>query len=368
MNLIPITDDAALAAAARRLAAAPRLALDTEFLRERTYYAELALLQVADDDDVTLIDPLAGLERTTLAALLQVPGQIKVLHAARQDVEVLLPITGTPLGPIIDTQLAAALTGHPPQIGYGELVARELGHVLEKGQARTDWTHRPLSPAQLTYAADDVRWLLPLAARLEARLAELGRLGWLLEDAALLSEPALYELKPHDAWQRFKGIESLPPAEQARLRALAAWREVRAVRRNLPRGWVLADDAARAVARAAPASLAALKALGVLPGAAADKLGAEILAALANAAAGGGEELVQRPDARPNAEEREHARRLGEALRGVATGLGLAPEVIATQRDLRRIARGETVSAVLRGWRLAELGPALAAELGRGAG
>ena len=366
MNPIPIADDASLATAARRLATAPRLALDTEFMRERTYYAELALLQLADGDAVTLIDPLAGLEPGRLAALLQVPGQTKVLHAARQDVEVLLPVTGTPLAPILDTQLAAALAGHPPQIGYGELVLRELGQTLEKGQARTDWTRRPLSPAQLAYAADDVLWLLPLAAKLEARLEQLGRLAWLHHDATLLSEPSLYALHPGDAWQRFKGIESLPPAEQARLRALAAWREARAARRNLPRGWVLADDAARAIARAAPAGIAALQSLDVMPAGAIDKLGAEIVAALAEAAAGSTDGLVQRQDARPSAEERERLRRLGDALRRVSTALGLAPEVVATQRDLRRIARGEAVGAVLRGWRLAELGPALDAEVARG--
>jgi ribonuclease D len=315
---------------------------------------------------VALVDPLAGIDRAGLAALLTVPGQVKVLHAARQDVEVLLPVTTTPLAPVLDTQLAAALLGFAPQVGYGDLIAAEFGVTLEKSQARTDWTRRPLTPAQLSYAADDVRYLLPLAARLEERLAGLGRLGWFHEDTALLADPGLYRLDPADAWQRFKAIETLPPREQARLRALAAWREARAMRRNLPRGWVLTDDAARTLARAAPAHLAALKALEVMPPGAADKLGAEILAALADAATAPLDALVQRNEGRPGPEERELTRRLGERVRQLAGQLAIAPEVLAPQRDLRRLARGEAVAAVLRGWRLAELGTLLEDEQRRG--
>jgi ribonuclease D len=363
VNPLPIADDTALAAAAARLAAAPRLALDTEFMRERTYYAELALVQLADADGVALIDPLAPLDRGLLAAVLAVPGQVKVLHAARQDVEVLLPVTAVPLAPVLDTQLAAALLGFAPQVGYGDLIAQELGVTLDKSQARTDWTRRPLSPAQLSYAADDVRYLLPLAARLEERLAALGRLEWFRQDTAQLADPGLYRVDPVDAWQRFKAIETLPPREQARLRALAAWREARAMRRNLPRGWVLTDEAARTVARAAPASVAALKALEVMPPGAADKIGAEILAALAEAAAAPIDGIVQRHDTRPAPEERERLRRLGERLREAAGALGLAPEVLATQRDLRRLIRGEGLDRVLGGWRRDVVGPALAAGL-----
>jgi ribonuclease D len=366
VNPIPIIDDAALAAVAARLAGSRRLALDTEFMRERTYYAELAFVQVADDTGIALIDPLAAIDRTMLGALLAAPGQAKVLHAARQDIEVLLPLTGAPLAPVFDTQVAAALVGFAPQVGYGDLIADELGVVLDKSQARTDWTRRPLTPAQLTYAADDVRFLLPLAARLEDRLAALGRLAWFHEDAALLAEPGLYRLDPADAWQRFKAIETLPPREQLRLRALAAWRESRAMRRNLPRGWVLSDDAARAIARTAPANLAALTALEVMSPGAVDKLGGEILAALAEAATSPLDAIVQRTDGRPAPEERERLRRLGERVKQVAGGLAIAPEVLATQRDLRRLVRGEPLVAVLRGWRLAELGPVLEGELRRG--
>jgi ribonuclease D len=366
VTLVPITTDTALDAAAAGLAALPRLALDTEFMRERTYYAELALVQLAGRDGVVLVDPLAGLAPALLQAILSVPGQTKVLHAARQDVEVLLPLTGAPLAPLFDTQVAAGLLGYAPQIGYGELVLKELGQALEKGHARTDWLRRPLSPAQLDYAADDVRWLLPLAARLEEGLAAKGRLDWLAADLAALADPGLYRTDPALAWQRLKGIEVLPVAEQRRLRRLAAWREERAMRRNLPRGWVLTDDAARMIARRPPDSVAALKALEVMPPGAADKMGSEIIEALMAAAGASDEGIVQRQDTRPDPAERERTRRLGERLKAVALELSLAPEVIATQRDLRQLAHGEPLDVVLQGWRRTVLGPALAAELALG--
>ena len=349
----------ALASALARIAASARVALDTEFVRERTYLAELALVQLAAGGENALVDPLAGADLGPLLALLTDPARPKVLHAARQDIEVLLPLTRSPLAPVIDTQLAAALLGHPAQIGYADLVARELGVTLEKGHARTDWTRRPLSPAQLAYAADDVRYLLPLAARLEERLAAQGRRGWLEEDCAALSAPALYALDPERAWQRLKGVESLPPREQARIRTLAAWRERAALDRNLPRGWLLNDEALRTIARAAPADGTALRKLELMPERAAARLGPGILEALGRAAADSLEGIERRSEGRPDAAERERLARLGERVRALAQELGIAPEVLATQRELRRVARGEAVEAVLAGWRLALLGAPL---------
>jgi ribonuclease D len=356
-----ITGSDQLAAIAARVGAGARIAVDTEFLRERTYLAELALIQIAHGEAIELIDPLAGADLGPLVALLRDPARPKVLHAARQDIEVLLPLTGTPVAPVIDTQLAAALLGHPAQIGYADLVARELGVTLEKGHARTDWTRRPLSPAQLLYAADDVRWLLPLAARLEERLAAEQRLAWLHEDCAALANPALYAVDPAQAWRRLKAVDSLAPREQARVRALAAWRERAALARDLPRGWLLSDEALRTIARSAPADLDALRALGVMPPSAAGKLGAGILGALAEAAGAALDGIEKRGEARPGAAERARLAELGERVRALAAGLSLAPEVLATQRDLRRIARGEPPANVLSGWRAELLSAALGA-------
>lgn len=361
-----VADTDSLATACSSLGTHVRVALDTEFVRERTYVAELALVQLCAGDGVHLVDPLARMELAPLVELLGDPGRVKVLHAGRQDVEVLLPMLGAPLAPVLDTQVAAALLGLPPQVGYADLVSREFGVKLEKGQARTDWSRRPLSAAQLEYAADDVRWLLPLAERLQERLAARGRAEWLVEDCAALADPRLYRVDPAEAWQRFKGIESLRPVEQQRLRALARWREERAQRRNLPRAWVLADDAAREIARVAPRDLAALRSLGVMPDGAVAKLGPEILDTLAAAARGSLEGIEQRFDARPTPEEQALAKRLGDRLRSVAAEVEIAPEVLATQRDLRRLVRGDRDVPPLRGWRRAVIGEPLLALLEAG--
>ena len=181
MRTITTTDE--LAAFCAEAKSGPYVTIDTEFLRERTYLAELALVQLAAGPELVLLDPLGGADLAPLARLLTDPRTTKVLHAARQDVEVLLPLTGQPAGPLQDTQIAAGLLGLAPQIGYAELVRQVLGVELAKGGvggnlARTDWTRRPLSAAQLSYAADYVRHLLQVAAELTDRLNARGRLGW----------------------------------------------------------------------------------------------------------------------------------------------------------------------------------------------
>ena len=162
------------------------LALDTEFVRERTYYPKLCLIQAAAAGEVVLIDALAIADGGALAALLTDPTRPKLLHAARQDIEALLPVTGVPLAPVFDTQQAAALLGFPAQVGYAELVRQLLGIELAKGHARTDWARRPLSAEQLAYAADDVRYLPALVESLEARLDAAGRRAWLAQESAAL--------------------------------------------------------------------------------------------------------------------------------------------------------------------------------------
>ncbi len=363
-RLVDDTDSLARACAA--LAASPRLAVDTEFVRERTYLAELALVQLGDGREIHLVDPVARMDVAPLVELLGNAGRTKVLHAGRQDVEVLLPLLGGPVAPVLDTQLAAALLGFPAQVGYADLVARELGVQLAKGQARTDWMRRPLSGQQLEYAADDVRFLLPLADRLQERLAAKGRLEWLAEECAALADPRLYRADPAEAWQRFKGIEQLKPAEQVRLRTLARWREERARRRNLPRAWVLTDEAVREIARVPPRDVAQLQRLRVMPESAAAKLGGEILDALAQAEGASADGIEQRFDGRPTPEEQALAKRLADRARAVAAALEVAPEVLVTQKDVRRLVRGERDVPPLRGWRAHVVGAELLDELARG--
>ena len=235
-----VSEDAALSRLVESWPAEAALALDTEFVRERTYYPKLCLVQVAAGDSLALIDPLAIADARTLAAALADPRRPKLLHAARQDIEALLPLTVIPLAPVFDTQIAAALLGFASQIGYADLVHQLLGVELAKGHARTDWARRPLSPEQLAYAADDVRYLPALAALLDERLITSGRRRWMEEESAALTEISLYRVEPAEAWRRLKGLERMKPAAQAALCAP----------RPLARG---ACDGSRPAARLGPA-------------------------------------------------------------------------------------------------------------------
>lgn len=342
-----------------------RVALDTEFVRERTFFPRLCLVQLADLDarHVLLVDPLRVQDLAPLAALLAAPDRVKVIHAARQDLETLLPLTGAPAAPVFDTQVAAGLLGFPAQVGYGELVRQLLGVELEKGHARTDWAARPLKPAQLAYAADDVRFLGPVAVELRARLEAAGRLAWAEEDCAPLTDPGTYATAPEDAWRRFKGLERVAPEDRAVIRALARWREERAIRRNLPRGWVLPDEAVREIARLRPQSVAALGQVGGLPGGAASKLAVEILEVVAAAAGSGAHEPPAEATERLTPEQLEVLRRLQDALQAAAKALGIAPEVLATRRELTALLRGARDVAPLAGWRREAVGGALLAAL-----
>ena len=359
-----VTDPAQLTDATASFAGLPAIALDTEFMRERTYYARLCLLQLAGGGRIALVDPLAITDLSPVAALLGDTAQVKILHAARQDLEVLYPLLGGVAAPVFDTQIAAALLGHPAQMGYGELVAKITGIVLTKGHARTDWARRPLSPEQLHYAADDVRHLETLRDELGTRLDALGRLPWLQEDCRALQDPALYVTEPERAWQRFKGADRLVPQERAALRALAAWREARAMRRNLPRGWILTDETLRDAARLRPATLAALAALPGIAAGTVERSERELLDVIAAARPEEGEAPAAPAEERLTPEENALLRRLQDRLRGIGAELGIQPEVLATRRELTALLRGERTLPVLAGWRREVAGLPLVAALG----
>jgi ribonuclease D len=336
-----------------RLRGADRLALDTEFMRERTYHPQLCLVQIASATDCVLIDPLAGLDLAPLHALLQERSRLKILHAARQDLEVLLLAGGAVPGPLFDTQVAAALLGMPPQVGYAELVARQLGHSIDKGQTRTDWSRRPLSAAQIAYAADDVRHLLTLQDELQAALTARGRADWVAEETAALENPALYRTDPAAAWKRLKGLNRLRPAEQSAARALADWRERRALESDKPRGWILADEALYAIATRAPSTISELESVAALPPGVVRKRGEELLALLRQAANDESAVPLSAPR-RPEPAEVSRAARLMQVVRDVATTHEIGAEVLATRRDVEAVAFGSCAlddSALARGWR-----------------
>lgn len=356
-----ITNQADLASLAARLEAASAIALDTEFLRERTYRAELCLLQVADARDAVCIDPLAlgGLE--ALAPLAAARSPLKVMHASRQDIEVLMPVVGL-VKPVFDTQIAAALAGLPAQIGYAELVRRRLGVELSKAHTRTDWSARPLSAEQISYALDDVRYLLPLAEQLTAELARLGRSDWLAEELAALADPSTYQVEPEQAWQRVKGLRALDPARVRLARELAAWRERRAISRNRPRGWILEDAALREIVIGAPRSMLELAATPGVPPGVVKHCGAEILDRV---------RAADLPDelppvnlrGRPDRVRAAVVERLSAIHRAAASELSLSPEVLATRRDLEQLAEGRRDGPVLTGWRRKIIGERLLAAL-----
>ncbi len=338
------------------------IALDTEFVRERTYYPRLCLIQVATPGTLALVDVLAIEDGGALVAPLVDERRTKLLHAARQDIEALLPLTSAPLAPVFDTQQAAALLGFPAQIGYAELVRQLLGVELAKGHARTDWSRRPLSPEQLAYAADDVRYLPPLAAALEERLAAAGRRGWMGEESSQLRDVSLYRVEPAEAWRRLKGMERLDPEEFAAARALACWREQRAMERDLPRGWVLPDAAIYDLAQARPRTREALLAIVNVPRGTAARAGDEILAAIRDSRDA---TPVEAPEelARPGPAQVRQMKTLQQRLLAIAVELGIQPEILATRRELAAMIRGARQLPVLTGWRREVIGEPLLAAL-----
>ncbi len=356
-----VTTPAALAELAAHLETLEGVGLDTEFLRESTYRAQLCLIQVSAPSDAACIDPLALADLTALARVLTAATTIKVMHASRQDIEVLLPVAGL-VRPVFDTQIAAALAGMPAQIGYAELVRRLLGTELAKTHTRTDWSRRPLSAQQIEYALDDVRYLLPLSSQLEEQLDKLDRRGWLAEELAALAEAHGLTTEPEQAWLRIKGLRALDAARMRLARELAAWRERRAIERNRPRGWILDDAALREIVLRVPRSLAALTAIPELPAAVMKHCGDELLACVRAAAVPDPAPPVNgRP--RPDPVKTALVKKLGVLNQSIAASLGLSPEVLATRRDLEQLAEGRRDVAVLRGWRRSIVGDRMLAAL-----
>jgi len=357
-----ITTDSALADLCRTLEGNEWIALDTEFLRERTYYARLCLVQVGAPGIVACIDPLALEQLEPLHALLENQRLRKVLHAARQDIEVFNDLRGIVPAPLFDTQIAAAYLGYDDQVGYAALVTAITGVTLDKSHTRTDWSKRPLSSAQHQYAEDDVRYLMPVYETLHERLADAGRLAWVVEDCTRLSEPALYANDPSAAWRRLRGGADLAVPNQQMLCALAAFREQTAQAQNLPRGWVLRDEVLFELARRAPRTHAELVSIRGLEDSARQRYGEGILASI-DQGAHAEPILVWERQAPPTPEQNMLGKRLMEVVRVVAQEHGLAPAVLATRRDIEKLVRGAEPGSVLRGWRGELLGAKLGALL-----
>ena len=336
-----------------RLAQAEWLTVDTEFLREKTYYPQLCLVQVASATETACIDPQKLGSLDPLVALFADPRILKIFHAARQDMELFWNSHRTLPVPVFDTQIAAPLLGYPEQMGYAALVKERLGIDIDKSETRTDWSRRPLTQSQLDYAAADVRHLAELGPALRDELAKRGRLDWLAEDFAALSEPAVYENHPEQAWRRLRGLQKFRGPALACTQALAAWREQRAQQENRPRKWVLDDDALLPIARIKVQSVDDLKRVRGLPAGVVDRYGAQLIALLETA-------RQKTPEPQPDFERPEALSEDQEAavdvlsgvLRQLAAAQALNPASIASRKDLQNLVRGARGdSPMLHGWR-----------------
>jgi ribonuclease D len=255
-----ITTPHELASVLPQLTASEIVAVDTEFMREKTYWPRLCLIQIAAGDEVVLIDPLPSrLDLRPLGELWETASILKVFHAGTQDIEMLYRVCGTAPAPIFDTQDGAELIGMPQQISYKALVQRLLDIELEKADSFTDWAQRPLSKDQLNYAAEDVSWLLRLYPVLREELTALGRESWLDEEFAKRVLPETLTVNLQEQFRRLKRVSSLQPRSLAIAREVAAWREEEAMRRDLPKRWLLSDEAVLEITRRAPRSVGELR-------------------------------------------------------------------------------------------------------------
>jgi ribonuclease D len=364
-----VTETDALAALCDRLSAEPYVTIDTEFMRERTYWPELCVVQLGGRADVAVIDALAaGIDLAPLGRLLADTGVVKVFHAARQDVEIFLQLFGAVPVPLFDTQVAAMVAGFGDQVGYDSLVAGLAGGQIDKAHRFSDWSARPLSPAQVAYAAADVTHLRTVYERLTARLEREGRTSWVAEELAALAEPATYRPDPETMWERLR-----PRTTNRRmlglLRAIAAWREREAQRINIPRQRLIRDESLLEIAATAPDTVETLSRVrGISRGFAEGATGQALLAAIAEAAALPEEAL---PEARALREGARPSPALVALLKVLlaekAEAHDVAPKLLASSEDIDRLACEDAPDiAALHGWRFGVFGEdALALKQGR---
>ncbi len=352
MSLITTTDK--LEAACLRLARHPFVTVDTEFLRETTFWPILCVVQLASDEEALAIDALAeGLDLQPLLRLMADEDVVKVFHAARQDLEIFWKLSGVLPTPLFDTQVAAMVCGYGDQVSYSELVQSVCRVAIDKSSRFTDWAQRPLADAQVDYAIGDVTYLRDIYKALTARLKATGRQSWLEDEMKVLNSPATYEQHPERAWERHKS-RVRKPRDLATLMELAAWRESEAQARDVPRSRVLKDDVLIELATAAPRTVEALGNLRAFPrGMERSRAGGEILAAIERG-------LARDPKTLPKIErERRNGVNVGATvellkvlLRQVSEESGVAGKLIASVDDLESIASNDKADvAALSGWR-----------------
>lgn len=350
-----ITKQNELEAAIADLSRSDFVTVDTEFIRETTFWPELCLIQLASPDTTALIDPLApGIDLQPFFALMANEMVLKVFHAARQDIEIIVHLGDLIPHPIFDTQIAAMVCGFGDSVSYDQLVQRVTGTQLDKSSRFTDWRHRPLSEKQLEYALADVTYLRDVYRHLRDKLESRNRADWVNEEMEVLTSRETYDLHPENAWTRLK-MRVRKPIELAVLQHVAAWREREARERNVPRGRVLKDDAIYEIAQQQPKDATALGRLRTTPkGWERSGSAAGLIAAVNAALAIPKDELPKVPrQAAPSEGANAAAEILKVLLRIVAEKEGVAPKIIASSEDLERIAADGEAATVeaLTGWR-----------------
>jgi len=356
--LITKTDD--LVKLVDRLAAEPFIAVDTEFMRENTYWPDLCLIQVASPTEAAAIDPKADLDLAPLLTLLVDNHDVlKVFHAGGQDLEIVHNLTGKTPQPLFDTQIAAMALGHGEQVGYSNLIESMLGHSLDKGARFTDWGRRPLDKRQIDYAIADVTHLANIFPKLLERLRRTGRGGWLDDEMERLADPSSFAFAPEDAWKRLK-LPSRNPAVLGRLKALAAWRETEARGKNIPRGRIVKDDTLNELAAHPPKTQDDLgRVRGLSAGWRNNDIGGRMIAALAAATPLGPDELPDREPRRPGLTKDGAlvSDLLKLLLKIRAKESGVAPRLIARADDIEALAAGVRDGLkILSGWRFEQFG------------
>ncbi len=357
-ELVKLQGDSSIAAL---LDGMERIGVDTEFMREKTFFAELCLLQLAIGGRLVCADPLGA---TDLSGFWSALTKCEwVVHSGRQDMEVIYQAAGCLPSQVFDTQIAAALLGYTPQIGYAGMVAELFGVELAKSHTRADWSKRPLSAEVLHYAAEDVEYLLPTFEILNERLDKLGRRTWAIQDSTELLDRTLYEVEPEQAIDRVKGARNMRGTAHAIAARLATWRETEAVRRNRPRQWILRDAALLEIAHIRPTSRRALAAIPGLAESTIARAATEWLDIIAN-----GENAVgdyERPP-RPDEQQKSVLKRVLDVVATRAAELGISAEIVAPRKELVSALEGSRNSRVFRGWRRELVGNDLLTILGNG--
>ncbi len=348
-----ISNSTALAAACQRLSTHSFVTVDTEFLRETTFWPKLCVIQMADEDEAVAVDALApDLDLGPFFDLMRNPDVVKVFHAARQDVEIIWHLGGFVPAPLFDTQVAAMVCGFGDQVSYEQLAGSLAGAKIDKSSRFTDWSRRPLTEAQLEYAIADVTHLRTVYKKLVAKLAKNDRVSWLDEEMAILTSPETYRQHPDRAWERLR-TRIRKPRDLAVLIEVATWREREAQSRDVPRSRVLKDEAIGEIALAAPRTPEELGRLRTIPqGFERSRTGAEILAAVERALARDPATLPPFNNERPSGNTGATVQLLKVLLQAVSEKKAVASKIIATVDDLEAIALDHTADLpVLHGWR-----------------